>query len=86
MSDEGPPDDINSSVGAADQKFVLNLLKQNQNFAKVWIIMVIIAVYLIMKKICKPKADNRNVNFPTQILLAVHSLQKFTKSTKFVEP
>ena len=35
MSDEGPPDDINSSVGAADQKFVLNLLKQNQNLAKV---------------------------------------------------
>ena len=69
MSDEGPPDNINSSVGAADQKFVLNLLKQNQNLAKVWIIMVIIAVYLIMEKICKPEADNRNVNFPTQFFV-----------------
>ena len=69
MSDEGPPDGINSSVGAADQKFVLNLLKQNQNLAKVWIIMVIIAVYLIMEKICKPEADNRNVNFPTQFFV-----------------
>ena len=69
MSDEGPPDGINSSVGAADQKFVLNVLKQNQKFAEVWIIMVIIAVYLIMEKICKPEADNRNVNFPTQFFV-----------------
>ena len=69
MSDEGPPDGINSSVGAADQKFVLNVLKQNQKFAEVWIIMVIIAVYLIMEKICKSKADNRNLNFPTQFFV-----------------
>ena len=49
---------------------VLVLLKQTQNFVWVYIIMMIIVICLLMeKKIFKFKADNKNVNFPTQFYL-----------------
>ena len=43
---------------------VLTLVKQRQNFAWVWIAMGIIVICLLIKK--KPKANNKNANFPTQ--------------------
>ena len=65
---EGPIDNIKSSAGTAEKSFVLILVKQNQNFAWVCIIMVI-TVYLLMEKKSNFKADDKNLNFPTQFCL-----------------
>ena len=49
---------------------VLTLLKQTQNFVWVSIIMLIIVICLLTEmKFSKFKADNKNINFPTQIFL-----------------
>ena len=46
------------------------LVKQTQNFAWVCIIILIIVICLLMyKKFLYFKADNKNVNFPTQFCL-----------------
>ena len=49
---------------------VLILVKSRQTFAWVYIIRVIIVICLLMKnKYFKFKADNKNVNFPTEFCL-----------------
>ena len=48
---------------------VLNLVKQRQTFAWVYITIIIIVVFLLLEKKIKFKADNKNVNFPTQFRL-----------------
>ena len=49
---------------------VLILVKSRQIFAWVYIIRVIIVICLLMKdKYFKVKADNKNVNFPTEFCL-----------------
>ena len=45
---------------------ISNVLKWRQNFAWVYIIMVILAIYLLTEKIYKFKTDHKNVNFPIQ--------------------
>ena len=61
---EDPTYGINGSFGSPEKNFGINLSKQTQNFPGVCIIMVIIVICLLMEK--KPKADNKNFNFPTQ--------------------
>ena len=52
------------------KSLVLALVKLTQNFVKVCIIMAIILICLFNEKeIFKFKADNKNVNFPTQFCL-----------------
>ena len=48
---------------------VLLLVKQTQNFAWVCIITLIIVMFVNGKEILKFKANNKNVNFPTQFCL-----------------
>ena len=49
---------------------VLTLLKQTQNFVWVSIIILIIVICLLTEmNFSKFKADNKNINFPTQIFL-----------------
>ena len=60
---------INGRFGTSEKILVLILIKQTQNFAWVYIIMLIIVISLLMEKILKFKADNKNVNFPTQFCL-----------------
>ena len=51
------------------RSLVLILLKQTQNFIRVYIIILIIVICLLIEKIFKFKAGNKNVNFPTQFCL-----------------
>ena len=62
-----PTYDVNGNFGSPKRSLVLKLVKQGQNFDRVCIIMVIIVFFLLMEK--KFKADNKNVNFPTQFCL-----------------
>ena len=49
---------------------VLILVKQTQNFAWVYVIIfIIVNIFVNEKEVFKFKADNRNVNFPTQFCL-----------------
>ena len=64
---EGPTDDINGSVDAAEQTFSINFSK-----AKIKLYLSLHYNgdnnYLLVntKKTCRYKADNKNVRFPTQ--------------------
>ena len=48
------------------KSLILVLQKQTQNFLSIFIIMLILAIYLLMEKIFKFKTDTKNVNFSTQ--------------------
>ena len=61
---------------------VLNLIKQKQNFAKICIIMVIIADYLLMEKYCKFKARNKMYTFLLNIFLEVYQKNMTISSQK----
>ena len=47
---EGPTYGINRSIGSSEKNLVLILLKQPQNFIWVYIIMLIMAIWLLMGK------------------------------------
>ena len=47
---EGPTYGINQSIGSSEKNLVLILLKQPQNFIWVYIIMLIMAIWLLMGK------------------------------------
>ena len=52
------------------KSLVLTLVKQTRNFASVYMIMVIYSYLFVNgKEIFKVKADNKNVNYPTQFCL-----------------
>ena len=65
MVGEGPAYDINGCFGSPKKKFCIILIKQTQNFAWVYILMIIIVICLLLEKRFI-KADNKTVNFPTQ--------------------
>ena len=48
--DEGPTYGINGSIGSPEKSLVLILLKQPQHFIWVYIIMLIMAIWLLMGK------------------------------------
>ena len=50
MLSEGPADDFNDSIGAAEKKVSINLSKAKTNFARVCIAMLIIIVCLLTQK------------------------------------
>ena len=70
MLGEGPPDDINGTVGTAKKKFSINYSRAKTKF---WLSLHYNGgnSYLFVngKEIFKFKANNGNVNFPTQICL-----------------
>ena len=48
---EGPTDDINGSIGAPEKKSLVSILvKRRQNFARVWITILIIVFFFITEK------------------------------------
>ena len=49
MLGEDPTYGINGSFGSPEKILVLTLLKQKQNYAWVYIIMMIIIIYLLME-------------------------------------
>ena len=61
MLDEGTTDDINGIIGAVEKTFSV---KFSETKKKVWL-----SSYLFVNEIYKFKADNKNVNFPTQFCL-----------------
>ena len=72
VSGEGDTFGINGSFDAPEKSLVLILVKQMQNFPWVYIIILIIIICLLMEKMekkCLVKANNKNINFPTQFCL-----------------
>ena len=73
MLGEGPPDDINGTVGTAKKKFSINYSRAKTKF---WLSLHYNGgnSYLFVngKEIFKFKANNKNVNFPIQFCLAAY--------------
>ena len=70
MLDEGPTYGINGSFGSPEKKFSINVSKANAKFC-LSLRYNADNSYLFVngKEIFKFKADNKNVNFPTQFCL-----------------
>ena len=67
---EGPPFGINGSFGSAEKKFSINFSKANTKFCLSWHYNAGNSYLFVNgKEIFKFKADNKNVNFPTQFCL-----------------
>ena len=66
MLGEGDTFGINKNFGVPEKGLVLVLVKQTQDFAWVYIIMLIkVILFVNGKEKFKFKADNKNVNFRT---------------------
>ena len=67
---EGPTYGINGSFGSPEKKFSINFTKANTNFClSLHYNADISYLFVNGKEIFKFKADNKNVNFPTQLCL-----------------
>ena len=70
MLGEGPTDDINSSIGAAEKKISIHFSKAK---AKLCLILHYNGdnsyLFVNRKKICNFKANDENTNFPCQFCL-----------------
>ena len=65
---EGPTFGINGSLGSSDRKLSFIFSKPN---TKCWVFTIILTIVIcfLMEKIFKFKANNKNVNCPTQFCL-----------------
>ena len=67
---EGPTDDINGSIAAAEKKFSINFSKANTKFCLTLHCNGYNSYFFVNEKeVYKFKEDNKNVNFPAQYCL-----------------